>query len=294
MADMKLRYHFLLMALLLGLYLAVLTPFTAFMRSKPVVEKLGVIPRAEVLQVISADQKPLVAASVIAKVILYFGGLMEQGQIRSAAPPDFPAMSRTIHAALKVDPYNSDGYYFAQAVLVWDVKQYQLANNLLEYGMKYRTWDWSLPYYAGFNYAYFLKDYAKAAQMYMRAGELSGSQVSVSLAGRYLQQSGKTELAISYLSSMERGARDPAIRKSFQIRLQALREVLVIEQARDRYRAERGTLPARVENLVAAGYLKKVPSDPYGGTFYLAPDGSVTSTSKFSLAGAAQAKKKGK
>jgi hypothetical protein len=291
---MKLHYHFLSMALLLGLYLAVLTPFTAFMRDKPIVEKLGIIPRAEVLQVISADQKQLVAACVIAKVILYFGGLVDKSPSEIPVPPDFPAMSRTIHAALKVDPYNMDGYYFAQAVLVWDVRQYQLANDLLEYGMKYRTWDWSLPYFAGFNYAYFLKDYAKAAQMYMRAGELSGNPISMSLAGRYLQQAGKTEMAISYLSTMEKGARTPAIRKTFQTRLQAFREVLAVERARDRFRAERGGLPVRIDELVAAGYLKRLPVDPYGGTFYLEPDGAVATTSKFSIAGAAQSRKKGK
>ena len=289
---MKLRYHFLPLALLFGLYLAILTPFTAFMRNKPVAEKLGIIPRAEVLQVISADQKQLVATSVIAKVILYFGGFMEKNSSEIALPPDYPAMSRTIHAALRLDPYNMDGYYFAQAILVWDVKQYKLANDLLEYGMKYRSWDWYLPFFAGFNYAYFLKDYPHAAQMYMRAGELSGNLMFQTLAGRYLQQAGKTEMAIAYLSMMEKGARDTAIRKTFQTRLRAFQEVLSIEKARDRFKAERGALPDRVEDLEAGGYLKRHPVDPYGGVFYLEPDGTVATTSKFAYAGVKPAVKK--
>jgi tetratricopeptide (TPR) repeat protein len=291
---MKLRYHFFLLALLLGAYSALLVPFTSYMRQKPVVEKLGLVPSPEALLAVSADQKQLVAAAVISKVIQYFGGLGEMEPSQTRVPPDFPAMSRTIHGALRVDPYNLDGYYFAQAVLVWDVKQYRLANDLLEYGMKYRTWDASLPFFAGFNYAFFLKDYTKAAQMYQRAGALSGNQVSISLASRYLQQSGQTEMAILYLSSMEKGARDPAIRKSFQIRLQAFRGVLAIEQARDRFLAERGALPARVDELVATGYLKELPADPYGGTFYLESDGAVASTSKFSIVGGRNASKKGK
>jgi tetratricopeptide (TPR) repeat protein len=262
------------------------------MAQKPYAEKLGIIPRAEVLQVVSADQKQLVGASVIAKVILYFGGLMEKEPVKMAIPPDYPAMSRTIHAALRLDPYNMDGYYFAQAILVWDVKQYKLANGLLEYGMKYRTWDWYLPFFAGFNYAYFLKDYPHAAQMYMRAGELSGNSMFQSLAGRYLQQSGKTDLAIAYLSMMEQGARDPAIRKSFHTRLQAFQEVRTIEKARDRYKAERGALPRRIEELEAGGYLQRRPVDPYGGEFYLESDGQVATTSKFAEVGASHPKKK--
>lgn len=289
---MTMRHHLLCMALLLGLYVVILTPFTAYMSGKPYVEKLGIVPRAELLQAVSADQKQLIGASIIAKVIMYFGGLMEKSTAQIPLPPDYPAMSRTIHAALKLDPYNMDGYYFAQAILVWDVKQYKLANDLLEYGMKYRTWDWYLPFFAGFNYAYFLKDYPHAAQMYMHAGELSGNAMYESLAGRYLQQAGQTQLAIGYLSMMEKGARDPAIRKSFQTRLRAFQGVRAIEQARDRYRTDRGALPGRLDDLVAGGYLKRLPVDPYGGTFYLEPDGAVATTSKFAYAGVGRSGKK--
>jgi tetratricopeptide (TPR) repeat protein len=283
---MKLRYHLLCLALLLGAFLSILTPFVTYMRGKPYVEKLGIIPRAEVLQVVCADQKQLMAASILAKVFLYFGGLIETEQAKVVVPPDYQAMSRTIHAALKLDPYNMDGYYFAQSILVWDVKQYKLANDLLEYGMKYRTWEWYLPFFAGFNYAYFLKDYPHAAQMYMRAGELSNNPLFQTLAGRYLQQAGQTEMAIAYLSMMEKGARDPAIRKTFHVRLQAFLEVRAIEKARDSFKAERGALPGRIEDLEIGGYLKHHPIDPYGGVFYIEPDGSVATTSKFADAGA--------
>lgn len=269
------------------LYLALIVPFADYMRHKPFAEKLGLLPRVELLQLLSADHKQLVGESLILKVLVYFGGLVEKNQAKLEIPPDYQAMSRLIHASVKLDPYNMDAYYFAQSILVWDVGQIQLANSLLENGMKYRTWDWTLPYFTGFNYAYFLKDYAKAAQMYMRAGELSGTPMTRSLAGRYLQRAGKTEMAISYLSAMEKSAGTPAIRKTFQIRLQAFREVLAIEQARDRFMKQRGGLPARIEDLVALGYLKRRPVDPYGGTFYLEPDGAVATTSKFAAAGAA-------
>jgi tetratricopeptide (TPR) repeat protein len=278
---MHIGRHLVGMAVLLGMYLATLTPFTTYLKSKPSVEKLGLIPRAEFVKAISVDQKQLLSSVIVARVILYFGSLMDKDSAKLPIPPDYPAMSRAVHAALALDPYNMDCYYFAQAILVWDVKQYQLANSLLENGMKYRTWDWYLPFFAGFNYGYFLKDYAKAAQMYQRAGELSGNPLFNSLAGRYLQQSGQTQLAIAYLSTMEKGARDPAIRKAFHVRLQAFRGAYLIEQARDRYKAEHGAPPVRVEDLVVAGYLKELPIDPYGGTFYLESDGAVNTTSKF-------------
>jgi tetratricopeptide (TPR) repeat protein len=288
---MRLRNLFVLLALFLGLYAAILPAFTGYMKHKPYAEKLGLVPRPELLKVLGADQKQLLAAGIIGKVILYFGALMQKEETQLVTPPDYPAMSRTIHAALDLDPYNMDGYYFAQSILVWDVRQYRLANALLEQGMKYRTWDWQLPFFAGFNYSFFLKDYPKAAQMYERAGEISGNPLFTRLAGRYLQQSGNTEMAIAYLSTMEKGARDAAVKKAFATRLQAFRAVRAIELARDRYQAERGSLPSSLAELVAAGYLKTTPQDPYGGTFYLKPDGSVDTTSKFSIAGAEKARK---
>jgi len=200
-------------------------------------------------------------------------------------PPDYRGMSNIIHSALKLDPYNMDGYYFAQSFLVWEVKQYAIANKLLDYGMKYRTWDWYLPFFAGFNHAYFLKDYNKAADYYKRAGELSGQDLHKSLAGRYMQESGQTDLAIAYLTAMEKGERNQAVKRNYQIRLSAFREARRIEVARDRYLEARGAMPASVEQLVSGGFLSPPPRDPYGGQFYLEADGKVATTSKYAFAG---------
>lgn len=275
----------LALLLLIVLYGVVMVPFTDHMRGRPFVEKLGYLPASDALKVLVADQKQSVGASLIMKVMMYFGGKVSGGDLKVTTAVDYKAMSRTVHAALKLDPYNMDGYYFAQAILVWDVKQYRLANDLLEYGMKYRTWDWYLPFFAGFNYAFFLKDYPNAARMYMRAGDLSGEPLFKKLAGRYLQQSGQTEIAIAYLTTMEKGARDKAVKESFRIRLTAFRRVLLIEKARDGFIAEHGRLPSSVEEMLAKGYLKSIPADPYGGKFYLEPTGDVSTTSKFAFAG---------
>jgi tetratricopeptide (TPR) repeat protein len=269
--------------LLLSLYLSVIFPFTAYLKNKPYVEKLGYVPKGEVLRYIVADQKELVAASLVMRSLFYFGGLVDSSFNKLDLPVDYPAMSRVVHAAVKLDPYNMDAYYFAQATLVWDAKQVKLANDLLDYGMQYRTWDVYLPLFAGFNSSYFLKDYKKAAHYYKMAADLSGAALYINLAGRYLYESGQSEMAIAYLTSMEQGARNEAIKKAFQVRLQALKEGRRIELARDRYRQNTGHLPASVKELLHAGYLAEPPVDPYGGTYYLEPDGSVRSTSKFAF-----------
>jgi len=277
-----------IIALLLGLtvYGVVLGPFSTYMKQKPIEEKLGYLPSINVLRYASADHKELIGALLVMKVIMYFGGIAEKQQSNIiVAPPDYKRMSGILHGAVKLDPYNMDAYYFAQSFLTWDVKQYQLANNLMDYGMKYRTWDWMLPFFAGFNSAYFLKDYKKAADYYKRAGELTGSELHFSLAGRYMQESGQTELAISYLSTMEKNERSQAVKKNYQVRLRSFKEVRRIELARDRFREINGGLPVSLESLINSGLLSPPPVDPYGGLFYLGPDGKVATTSKFAFAG---------
>jgi tetratricopeptide (TPR) repeat protein len=267
------------------LYGLLIIPFTSYLHNKPVVEKMGYVPSVAALKSIAADHKELVAASLVLKVLMYFGGISEKAESQVVVPPDFMSMSRLLHGAVKLDPYNMDAYYFAQGFLTWDVKQYQLANNLLDFGMKYRTWDWYLPFFAGFNSAYFLKDFAAAAKYYQRAGDLSGSDMSKLLAGRYMQESGQTDLAIAYLTAMEKGENNPALKKNYHLRLTAFKEVRRIELARDHYAKAGGTLPTTVDALIRSGLLSPPPSDPYGGQFYLELDGKVTTTSKFAFAG---------
>lgn len=275
----------LFIMLLLVLYAAILLPFTDAMKHKPFVERLGYIPQAESLKFAAADQREFIAASLVMKVLFYFGSLMEKSANKVNIPPDYLSMYNILATTLKIDPYNMDAYYFSQAIFVWDAKRVREANAFLEYGMKYRTWDWYLPFWAGFNYAYFLKDYEKAAKYYKRAAELTGNDLYANLTGRYLYEAGQTGLAISYLETMLKSATNEAIKKTFRTRLTALRGVDTIEKARDAYKRVTGKMPVSIDELVTAGYLPEIPQDPYGGIFYLENDGKAVSTSKFSFAG---------
>lgn len=266
------------------LYGILIVPFTTYLRNKPYVEKLGYVPSSvTVLKSIAVDHKELLAASLVLKVLMYFGDLVEKANNKVIIPPDYMTMSRLLHCTVKLDPYNMDAYYFAQSFLTWDAKQFKLANDLLDYGMKYRTWDWYLPFFAGFNSAYFMRDYSKAADYFKQAGDLSGQNMLKSLAGRYMQESGQTDLAIAYLTGMEKGENNPALKMNYQIRLTAFREARRIEVARDRYLETRGAMPTTVEQLITGGFLSPTPRDPYGGQFYLEADGKVATTSKYAF-----------
>lgn len=284
----NLMKKYLLLPALLASYILLVIPFTAYMRNKPFVEKLGYVPQAEVLKFVSADQKLLVADSLVMKTLFYFGSLVEKSSAKLEIPPDYFSIFRTIETAIRVNPYNIDAYYFAQAILVWDAKRIREANSLLEYGLKYRKWDYQLPFYLGFNYAYFLKDYQAAARYYKLAGELSGEPLFVNLAGRYMYEAGRTDLALIYLTAMEKSARNPAIRKTYKVRIAALLQVKAIEGAMAAYQGRFGTPSKSIDDLLRMGFLSKRPVDPYGGTFYIDEKGQVRATSKFAFAAPVQ------
>jgi TPR repeat protein len=159
--------------------------------------------------------------------------------------------------------------------------------------MKYRVWDFYLPFFAGFNYAYFLKDYENAAKYYKRAADLNGDPLFANLAGRYMYESRQTNAAIAYLAAMEKGARSDAIKKSFRTRLTALLEVKKIETALDAYRREHGETEASVGDLLTGGYLQAPPVDPYGGQFFIDSFGQVRTTSKFAFSGGTPSENQG-
>ena len=80
--------------LLLGLlcYGLILGPFTTYMNSKPIEEKLGYVPSYKLLKPMCADQKELLGASLVMKVLTYYGGIIGKegkGRVITESPDLF-------------------------------------------------------------------------------------------------------------------------------------------------------------------------------------------------------------
>lgn len=276
---------FVLIALIVA-YLILIQPFTSYLCNRQVINKVGYIPEAEVLKFTVGDYRYLVAEMAVFKVMIYFSDMYDNKTNRLKLPPEYGNMAKMLSNAALLDPYNVDTYYLAQAAFVWDVKDsVRDINKLLIYGMRYRTWDFYLPFFAGFNSAYFLQDYRSAADFMQKAALLSGDPLFANLSARYFHQAGRTELGILFIDSMEKGAKDEKIKKSFQLRKEALIAAQTIFAAVTKYREVYNLNPTSIDQLVSSGVLKSVPKDPYGGQFYLTDKGKVETTSKFAFGG---------
>lgn len=268
---------------LLAAYAALVIPFSSYLKNRPVALKLGYVPDARVLKVAAADHRFLLAELSVVKVLFYFGTLFEKTPNRIAEKPEYFNMYRTLETAVKLDPYNMDAYYFTQAAFTWELGRAKDVNKMLEYGMKYRTWDHMLPYYAAFNHAYFLKDYKSAALLMRKAAEISGDPLMATLAARYFHEANQSDLGIIFLETMEKGAKDKNVKKVYVTRKKALLAVMSLNDALSGYRKEYQRMPEDLSELVAAGFIDALPPDPYGGRFYLSEDGIIRSTSKFAF-----------
>lgn len=276
----------LLLGLALLLSLAVVTSQqVSLLRDRPTVLKLGPVPHAGLVKALAGEHRVLLAFRSVVRVMFYFGSFFDARPNRLQQTPEYFSMYKHLENAVQVDPYNMDAYYFSQAAFTWELGRAQDVNRMLEYGMRYRTWDYWLPFYAGFNAAYFLKDYDSAARYMQRAAELSGNALFTNLASRYFHESGDIEMGLVFLETMKKGAKNARLKNVYDLRIQALTAVRTIEAALASYIKDNQAKPDSLVPLVAHGYLPAIPSDPYGGEFYLDNTGKVRSTSKFAMQG---------
>jgi len=262
-------------------YSLIILPFTVYLENRPLEIKLGYLPHPQIIKTISGEHRSTSAAFTVLRVLFYYGTILQKLNDNVIVRPEFKNMYKTLAGAIHVDPYNMDAYYFAQAAFTWELGRVGEVNALLIKGLEYRTWDYWLPFYLGFNQAYFLKDYKKAALNMQRAAEISGNPLYANLASRYFYESEQNEFGLKFLDAMVQGAKSRSVKKSYEMRKQALISVLQIEEAVSFYRNRFGRFPTELTDLVQTGLLAKLPDDPYGGTFFLDEQGKVRTSSKF-------------
>ena len=249
---------------------------------RPRDEQLFTLP-PKLLRIVAFQFKETAADISFLNALVFLGGTSPQKDTRRYLPEQYSWLYNTLKNSAALDPYFLDPYYLMNAALIWDRYKPDEVNDLIAKGADKRTWDKLLPFYAGFNYYYFLDDGIKSFHYLTEASQRSGGNpLYDSLAARVAYKANKTEFAISYLENqIQRAETQGQKGKTFDLerRLDVLKGILKIEVAVESYRKLFGTLPTTVSELLSRGLLPSLPSDPYGGSFYIAGDGSIKTTS---------------
>ena len=94
------------------------------------------------------------------------------------------------------------------------------------------------------------------------------------LGARLAQKGGATQAGILFLANMYETTDDENARKSIEMRIDALKGVLVIEKAIEKFISNFNSPPQRLDELVETGILTKLPKNPYK-TYFDYKDGII-------------------
>lgn len=242
-------------------------------------EGIGIVIPAAVAKIAALEFKGIFADIIFARTMTYYGGKVIRKE--KLTEDEWNWIYRNADLATDMDPYFLDPYYIGAMNLAWEAGKVKEANTLLEKASRYRDWDWTLFFYLGFNYFYFLQDNEKAAYYLMEGAKRPGSIALLpTLAARLAYQGKKTENSIIFLQAILTKTEDKSLRWIYERRLNALKAILFLERAVAIYQDRFKKQPTNIDELIAKGILSEIPQDPYGGKFYLDKDGSIKTTSE--------------
>ena len=270
----------LLFVLATVLYALTIPPLGEVQQQRRVeqIVNLGEIPVA-VVRTLSLEFKGVTADFLMLQAMTFMGERL--GQNKDFTPQEWQYLYRLLDKITDIDKRFWDPYLLAETMLVWQGGLIKEGNLLLLKAAEHRPWDFYPSFFLGFNYFYFLKDPEKAAEYIRKASQIPGAPFYLQgLAARFSLYGNETATALIFLDDMLRQTTDMSIRKYLEKRLQVIKIIYDLEKKVLVFKIKTGRLPGSLAELVETGLLHEIPGDPYGGQFFIMPDGRVYTTSK--------------
>jgi hypothetical protein len=239
-------------------------------------EDLMYLPQAEYLHVASLGYRELIADGLWLQTIQVMGE-------RKVSETAGQWLYRAFDIITTLDPKFVRVYEAGGLALTTLVVLPEESNRLFLKGIEHNPEDWKLPFYLGINYYFELYDDAKAAEYMAHASRLPGAPAGlVAIAANLFASAKSPQQAVDILATAYQSASDENAKKLLELRLKIMlaeRDVVILEQAINRYKALQGRLPPRLEELVTAGLLQNLPQEPAGGSYvYDSTTGAVSSS----------------
>lgn len=150
----------------------------------------------DALKIVSGEFKGLMSDYLLLEI----GSFLGSNQKVSAE--NWESICRTFEQVLTLDPYFQQTYLYVQGNLTWYAKLPEKAVQFLDISRKHRPWDWRPGHYQGFDYYYFLDDYASASDVFLETSKMKGAPVLLALLGaRFALKTERTNAALLLLES---------------------------------------------------------------------------------------------
>lgn len=182
-----------------------------------------------------------------------------------------------VQAQLQVDvswlnPRNEDNYWVAAAILPWN-GQVGAAQTVLRRASQARAYDWQPQFYYAFGLYYFDRQPAAAAAWLRSAAPdlpvEADKYMLETIAAHWYERRFDPEVAVGYLEEMAKTSRSSAFRNHLKMRAERMRALAELRKAAKVFAERIGRPPATLDDLVAAGIVAIIPTDPFGEGFDL-------------------------
>jgi tetratricopeptide (TPR) repeat protein len=225
-------------------------------------EKLVYIPETRFLRAASLGFHAVLADVFWARTVVYFGGHFLTDQ-------DYRWLYRILDATTTLDPKNILAYRFGGTLLALEEDDVEDSIKLLKKGIQDNPdEDWRLYYLLGFNYFFYLEDYATAAKYLEKASTMPGRPNYLPrLVARMYAKGGRMETAIQFLKETYHQYEDENVKESIAGRLNILmakQQISQLESAAEVYKKGYGEYPKDLKELIGAGLVKELPEYPDG------------------------------
>ncbi|HEU4683098.1 MAG TPA: hypothetical protein VFS39_01170 [Nitrospira sp.] len=238
--------------------------------------ELQYLPKGKYLKIAVLGYRHVVADLLWLKVLQYIG-------VRDQSAEGYQWAYYAGDVLTDLDPHFVVAYQGLGTVLAIAANQSEESIHLLKKGMDHNPDVWNLPFLLGYNYYFEQHDPATAATYFHRAATLPGAPEYVSqLAAKMMIEAGAHEAALEFLQRLYDQVEDEGVREGLALRIRGAiveRDTALLEAVVKRYKERTGRQPETMVDLVKAGFLSRLPDEPFGGEYRINPStGAVTST----------------
>jgi tetratricopeptide (TPR) repeat protein len=241
-------------------------------------EELMILPSESNLPRLSGGYSGLLADIYWTRAVQYYG------RHRLAHAREFALLGTLLDITTELDPHLLIAYRFGSLFLAGRPPEGagdpQRAIYLLERGIVANPDYWRFWEDLGFIYYWDMKDYARAARAFQTGSERPGALPWMRvLAASVASQGGEIQTSRLLWTEIAHAAGNDSMRHSAEIHLaalDALEALRKIDGLLALYRQQQGREPRSLQDLVVAGYLRRVPLDPSGEAFAIAQNGHAT------------------
>jgi tetratricopeptide (TPR) repeat protein len=256
--------------------------------SEATLEEVLYLPSGKMLQRLSLGYSSLLANIYWTRVVQYFGR-------RVQVSTHYELLDPLLEITTDLDPHlivaYQDGSIFLSQKPTWGAGEPDKAVALLEKGIRNNPEYWRLYFTLGFVHYMDRHDYKSAEEAFRKGSEIPGALPWMKImAARMAEKGEDLETAFSLWKGIYDNGTNKELKETAALHLDSLRVDAALNELDRRiqlYREKTGTSPSRWSDLIRAGLLPGIPTDPTGAPYQLEADGKVNvqDPSKFKFLG---------